>query len=149
MCSGDLFVTRPCNQELLRVHLFFLSMCWIMFLCCLRMFEPFAVLVSALTSQCASATTEAALKFKRWPSLSVHFSMATRSHGSDDNCTSPKLVRNSSQVIVLELNPPRSFPDGQREKCVPFRSRVNLQQKSPRCCFATKLDSLLAFSSED
>ena len=46
MCSGDFFVTRPGNQKLIRVHLFFLSMCWIMFPCFLRMFEPFAVLVS-------------------------------------------------------------------------------------------------------
>ena len=47
MCSGDLFVTRPSNQKLIRVHLFFLSMCWIMFPSFfLRMFEPFAVLVS-------------------------------------------------------------------------------------------------------
>ena len=62
-----------------------------------------------------------------------------------DNCTSPKLVRNSSQVIVLELNPARTFPTAVAKNVdhlLSLPSRVNLQQKSPRCCFVKTVCSL-------
>ena len=148
MFFGDLFVTRPCNQELLRVHLFFLSMCWIMFPCCLRM------LLSSFTARRSVHVqfTQAALKFKCLPSLPVHLSMVTRTHGSDDNCTSPKLVGNSSLVTVLEVNPARFFFLTAVATSVfhllSLRSRVNLQQKSPRCCFVKTVCSLDTDASE-
>ena len=95
------------------------------------MFEPFAVLVSALTSQWASATTEVTLNFKRWPSLSP-FACEWGPEVTEAMTFAPRpnFVRNSSQVIVPELNPPRSFPTAVAKNVyhlLSLRSRVNLQ----------------------
>ena len=91
------------------------------------------------------------MKFKCLPCLPVHLSTGTRTHGSDDNCTSPKLARNSSQMIVLELNHARSFPTAVAENVdhlLSLRSRVNLQWKSPLCCFVKTVCSLGTDASE-
>ena len=100
---------------------------------------------SAPTSQWASATTEATLKFRRLPCLPVLLSIGTRTHGSDDKGTSPKFVRHSSQVIVPELKPALFFLTVVAKivyHLLSLRSRVNLQQKSPRCFFAKTVGSL-------